>query len=340
MKKPKGKENLKIAIIGAGAIGSLLGAYLTEAGEDVVLIGHRDQVSVIKEKGLVIDGIRGKKKIDLKIEESLNEKPDLVFLTVKTQDVAATARECVPFIARVPIVAMQNGIRSERLLHQAIEKADIITSIVLFGATYLFPGEVFHNFEGKIIIGRVSGEKDSRLILIREVLNRAFPTVIAENIKGIEWLKLVLNLNNALPGIIGEDIQKTFLSAPICRIGIGLMTEAVEVMAKAKIRLIDLPDFPLSRLEGLLALPPEEAARIYSRIMTGLSSSSLPGSILQSIKRGRPTEIDYLNGEIVALGRETNVSTPLNAKIVDLVHRVEEDKRFYSPEELIEEVKL
>ena len=328
----------RVAIIGAGAIGSVLGGYLTEAGEDITLIGHKDQVSVIKEEGLSIDGIRGKKNIKIEIREGLTEKPDLILLAVKTQDVVEAATQSKPFLSQPPIVTMQNGVRSDRLLAQVIKKANIISSVVLFGATYLHPGRVLHNFEGKIIIGRASGKNDSQIVQAQEVLNKSFPCRISENIKGVQWLKLLLNLNNALPGITREDMQKTFSDEGICRISIRLIKEAVTVIEKAKIELEPLPDFPVSRLKELLSLPVEESARIYSRIMTNLSPTPLPGSILQSIKRGRPTEIDYLNGEIISLGKRFKVPTPFNTKIVALVHRVEKSKKFYPPQELIKEV--
>ncbi len=326
---------MKIAIIGAGAIGCVLGGYLTEAGEDVVLIGHKDQVSTIKEKGLSIDGIRGKKNIEVKIEERLTEKPDLALLAVKTQDVVETATQFQPFISQVPIVTMQNGVRSDQLLAQVIKKVDIISSVILFGATYLHPGKVLHNFEGKVIIGRASGKNDSQVTQVQGILNKAFLTIISDNIRGVQWLKLLLNLNNALPGIAGEDMQKTFSDGGICRISIRLIKEAATVIEKAKIKLESLPDFPVSRLKELLSLPLDEAAHIYYQIMTKLSPTPLPGSILQSIKRGRPTEIDYLNGEIVSLGKRFKVPTPLNTKIADLVHQVEKEHKFYLPEDLI-----
>ncbi len=232
---------------------------------------------------------------------------------------------------------MQNGVRSDRLLAQVIGKADIINSVVLFGATYLYPGEVFHNFEGEIIIGRASGKNDSQVTQVQGVLNKAFPTRASENIRGVQWLKLLLNLNNALPGITGEEMQKTFSIEGICRISIRLIKEAVAVIEKAKIELEPLPDFPVSRLKELLSLPLAESAHIYSRIMTSLSPTPLPGSILQSIRRDKSTEIDYLNGEVTSLGKRFKVPTPLNTKIVDLVHQVEKSKRFYSPQELIKE---
>ena len=87
------------------------------------------------------------------------------------------------------------------------------------------------------------------------------------------------------------------------RFGFNLIKEGMAVIDKAGIRLSDLPDLPLIKLRGLLSVPIDEGAVIFSHIMQELSKEPLYGSILQSIKRGKATEIDYLNGEIVELGK-------------------------------------
>ena len=90
------------------------------------------------------------------------------------------------------------------------------------------------------------------------------------------------------------------------------------VIDKAGIRLSDLPDLPLIKLRGLLSVPIDEGAVIFSHIMQELSKEPLYGSILQSIKRGKATEIDYLNGEIVELGKRINQPTPYNSRAVEV----------------------
>jgi uncharacterized repeat protein (TIGR04076 family) len=111
------------------------------------------------------------------------------------------------------------------------------------------------------------------------------------------------------------------------------------VVNKAAIKLVNLPDFPVERIIKLAAMPIKEAARIFSGIMVNLSKEPLYGSILQSIKRGKPSEIDYLNGAFVKLGREHSYHTPLNKKLVELVHKVEKEKNFLTIEELIAKTK-
>ncbi|NQT28360.1 MAG: hypothetical protein HQ570_02045, partial [Candidatus Omnitrophica bacterium] len=102
----------------------------------------------------------------------------------------------------------------------------------------------------------------------------------------------------------------------------------------------DLPAYPLARLEGLVSMDIEAASGIFSKAMTSLSKEPLYGSILQSIKSDRLSEIDYINGEIVDLAAKNNLKAELNSKIVELVHRVEESKKFYEPEELLKEMEI
>ena len=116
---------------------------------------------------------------------------------------------------------------------------------------------------------------------------------------------------------------------------INLNKEAYAVITKATIKLESLPAYPKERIEGLVNMPLDQAAGLFSKIMIGLSREPLYGSILQSIKRGRISEIDYINGEIVRLARSLKVEAPLNKKIVELVHKVEDSGKFLSKKELL-----
>jgi 2-dehydropantoate 2-reductase len=108
-------------------------------------------------------------------------------------------------------------------------------------------------------------------------------------------------------------------------------------MQKAGITLRSLPDFPLERLNKLTSLPTLEAARIFSQIMSSLSKEPLYGSILQSIKRGKSSEIDYINGEFLNVAKNNNLQAPLNSKLIEMVHEVEASKKFFSRQTLLSE---
>ena len=155
----------------------------------------------------------------------------------------------------------------------------------------------------------------------------------------MKLLKGFVNANNCIPALLGMSMQEAFSDARVSSIAMAIWREGLAIVKKAGIALSSLPDFPLERLEKLVGLPLAEAAKIYSGIMTNLSKEPLYGSIYQSIKRGRPSEIDYINGEFVDLAKKNGAAAPLNEKLVKMVHQVEETKRFFTKEELLYKTK-
>jgi 2-dehydropantoate 2-reductase len=259
----------------------------------------------------------------------------LVILATKTQDIDAALKDNLKFLKAAIILTTQNGVRADDIAAKYLPPQNIISSIIMFGATYLKPGEFVHNFEGSWIIGRLFNTPYEKILTTNRILNEIFPTVSSEDIKGMKYLKIFVNANNCIPAILGMSMQEAFSDINISRISIGIWREGLEIVKKAGINLVSLPDFSLERLIKLTSLPTDEAARVYSGIMLNLSKEPLYGSILQSIKRGRPSEIDYLNGEFMRLAEENNLIAPLNEKLVAMVHKVEEGNKFFTKDELI-----
>jgi len=170
---------------------------------------------------------------------------------------------------------------------------------------------------------------------ITKVTSKIFPSPISADIGGMKWLKLFINANNCLPAIVGKSIQETFCHIPLCKISVRIWQEGLDLVTKANIALSSLPTFPVERLSHLVSMPLDEAAKIFSTIMLNLSKEPLYGSILQSIKRKRPSEIDYINGEFVNLAASIGEKAPLNERLVQMVHGVEKNGRFLSEAELI-----
>jgi len=330
---------MKIAIIGAGAIGALVAGYLSKEGIDVALICKRKDVSAIKKHGVIIDGVRGRTVVPAKVTEKLEKSADLAILAVKTQDITAALNANIQALKNIPVLTVQNGVRAEEILSEFIPKGKIIGSVVLFGATYLEPGRVVHNFEGDWLIGKGFAPNDEEVEMIKDVLSNVFTIRVTDEIRGMKWLKLFLNLNNCLPALTGKSMQETFSNLEICKVSIRLLKEALKVVEQAGVKLASLPDFPVERLRALTSMPLDEASKIFSKTMTNLSKEPLYGSILQSIQRGRPSEIDYFNGEIVYLAGKTGVEAPLNEKLLRMVHRVERGGEFSAPDEILSEVR-
>ncbi len=331
---------MKIAVLGAGAIGGVVAGYLKLKGEDVTLIGRQAVVEAVTRSGLHVSGARGDHHVRLNVHTELFFKPDLAILAVKTQDLACVVEDNFPFIKDALVVTTQNGVAADKLCARYFLPEKIISSIIMFGATYLEPGCVVHNFEGNWIIGSMAGEGVSQTILDTSlVLDKAFTVTVSEQILGMKYLKLFVNASNCIPALLGISLQETFVDVEMSKISVAVWKEAFRVVSQAGIQLASLPGFPLERVTGLTSMPADEAAKVFSGVMMNLSKDPLYGSILQSIMRGKVSEIDFINGEFVRIAEENNDYAPLNKKLVEMVHRVELTREFYAKEELLSHVR-
>lgn len=326
---------MRVAILGAGAVGSVLGSLLWRAGEDVVLVGRAAHVAAIHEAGLDVKGVLGGFKATPRAEERLSSRPDLALVTVKTQDVAAVLRENVAFLGGVPIVVLQNGLAGEELAASVVPRSLLVSGVVSLHAQYLIPGHVVLMQSEGLTIGRADGPNDATVETIRRVLDKAVPTTVTDNVRGARWTKLVVNLNNVLPALTNASFREVYASPFLRRLAVGLMREGVAVAERAGVRFEPLPGTPVPLVRLVRYLPAALAGAVAARKAARLETHwPLKGSTWQSVARMRPTEIDYLNGEIVRAGRSAGVPTPLNAAVVALMRQVEEERRFLTPREV------
>ncbi|HDZ76755.1 MAG TPA: ketopantoate reductase family protein [Candidatus Omnitrophica bacterium] len=330
---------MKITVIGAGAIGGLVAGYLKLNGSDVTLAARKESVGRINQEGLIISGVKGKLNIKIEAHEKLIYQPDLVILTTKTQDIESAIKDNFDFIKNSLIMTTQNGVETDNIVADYIPEDNIISSIVMFGATCLYSGKIVHNFEGSWIIGKLGTKADKDIDDIKKTINDAFNVVISDDIKAMKYLKIFVNANNCIAAILGISMQEAFRNIDISAIAISIWKEGLNIVETANVKLVSLPDFPVERVTKLTSIPLRNAAKTYSQIMSNLSKEPLYGSILQSIKRNRKSEINYINGEFVRLAKANNLSAGLNDKLIAMVYEVEDTKRFFTKKELIKETK-
>jgi 2-dehydropantoate 2-reductase len=239
------------------------------------------------------------------------------------------------FVTGATVVTMQNGVRGDDLAAGLLPQDRIISAVVLLHANYLAPGSVTLMYEGGLILGRPFGPRDSLLEQVADLLTRAIPIRISDNIRGAHWLKLITNLNNALPALIDGTFHQVYADPFLASLAIRIMREGLKTANKAGIRLESLPEVSVGLTRLINFLPVTLAGRVAAARVDRMKTPwPLLGSTLQSLRRNRPTEIDYLNGEVVELGKKTGVPTPLNAKIVELVHQVEQTGTFFNVDEV------
>lgn len=326
------KSKPKIVIIGAGAVGSLIGGLLAHAGEDVTLVARQAHVEAIQKQGLHIEGILGSLLVPVKASVALDFRPDIVLLAVKTQDVETACQQIKAYVEDVPIVTLQNGVRSDDIAASLLPKGNIISGVVMLNSQFLDPGLVTYARRGSLVIGEAFGKNGQRIRDLQALLSRAVHTEVSDNIRGVHWTKLLVNnLGNGLEAMTGLTIRDCMQHSGLKKIGVLTLREGNRVVEKAGFHLASLPGAPAPVLQFILRSPLSVAAWTLSLSMGSLKTLS---STLQSLRRGRPTEIDYLNGEIVRLGLQVGMSTPYNSKVVEIVKEVESSHQFHGPDEL------
>jgi 2-dehydropantoate 2-reductase len=190
---------LRIAVIGAGAIGCLFGGRLHIAGQTVILIHHRRSVATsIEKKGVSIQELSGKvvrARIKSRTRLSTRDKPELVLISVKaydTESVASPLRES--FKGNVPVLSLQNGLGNVEKLERRLGSNSVIAGTTTEGALTTGPGRVIHTGRGMTWIGEVDGKPSERCLAIESAFRRAgFSTILSNNIKGVLWSKAIVN---------------------------------------------------------------------------------------------------------------------------------------------------
>jgi len=326
------KVNGKIAVVGAGAIGSVVGGLLAKAGEDVTLIARKEHVDTINSDGLLIKGIANGVRIKVKAAEKLDFHPDIILLAVKTQDVEEACRQIEAYIGQAVVVTLQNGVRSDGIVAGYMPVENIISGMVMFNAQYLQPGQVTYSHAGKIVIGDPYVGNHERLANIASLLSKAVKTKVTDNISGVHWSKLLVNnLSNGVEAMTGMSIAECMNDRVLKKISALTLREGYKVIRKAGYHPAGLPGAPLLLLRFIVYSPLSVAEWALRQSMKNLRTLS---STLQSIRRGKPTEIDYLNGEIVQLGIKTGMETPANKLVTNMVKDVEKTGKFASIAEI------
>jgi len=299
----------------------------------VTLIARRAHAKAIRAKGLRIGGALGGLTLEVKAAETLDFRPDVTLLAVKTQDVESACRPVSAALRDAAVVTLQNGVRSDEIVAALLLQENIVSGVVLLNAQFLEPGEIIYARGWRLIIGEPFGPNGPRVKELRFLLGRAVRTETSNDICGAHWTKLLMNnIANGLEAMTGLSVRECLRAPRMRRIAALTLKEGYRAVRRSGIRLAPLPGVPLASLTFIVRSPLPATAWMLGRSVGSLKTL---GSTLKSLRRGRPTEIDYLNGEIVSLGREVGMATPYNAEAVNLVHEVEKSRCFFIPDELV-----
>lgn len=325
---------MRIAVIGAGAVGGAMAALLASAGHDVAVTARGEQLAAIAEGGIRLRGAWGEHDARVTASETLSPGPELVFLTTKAQDAASALEANRAAIAAAPVVVVQNGLGGVEAVRSALPGTPVVGALAMFAASYLSPGTVTITTANPTFVG---GDAEA-VALVERVLGAVMPVRRIADFPAAQWTKLVINQINALPAVTGLSVQQVIAHRGLRLVLTRSMRESVRVARADGVRFVALGGLNGAMLAAF-SRAPLWAAQALPRLMAKrMGSTPNPGSTLQSIRRGQPSEIDYLNGAVVAAGERVGVPTPVNALIVRLVHEVESSKAFIVPEVVVARV--
>ncbi|MGB9839508.1 ketopantoate reductase family protein [Thermovenabulum sp.] len=308
---------MKIAVLGAGAMGCLFGGLLAVGKNEVWLLDvWEEHVKAINEKGLLIEGIKGEKNItNIKATTDAKEvgEADLVIVFVKSTHTEEAIKNSISLIGeKTVVITLQNGLGNVEKLQKMVGEKRVIAGVTSQGSTLIGPAHIRHAGEGETLIGEIDGRITERLKTIEELFNKAgIKCCIKDDIMSLMWSKLIINVGiNAITAIIGVkngEIVNHPASEEILKMAVY---EAVEV-AKAKGIKIVYAD-PVEKVKEVCKLTKENIS-----------------SMLQDIIKKRKTEIDVINGAVVREGEILGIPTPVNKVLTNLVLTIEEtyDKR-------------
>ena len=294
----------RIAVVGAGAVGGYFGGMFARAGAPVVMIGRKPFVDAVTNNGLVIDKPDARDRVQVEVTTEMKALQDasLILFSVKSPDTEIAAQQMEPFVAPdADVVCMQNGVDNVDRI-RAVTNISAVPAAVYVAVSVPEPGQVKHLARGDVIIG----PPNERTQRISQIFDRAgISCEISNNIEGEMWIKLLCNcalnaisaLGQARYGqIAGSDDGRQLMQAVVD-----------EVLAVAKAAHVVMPGISDSK-SGMAA-----AMEIATQMSGALSSTA------QDLNRGKPTEIDSLNGYVARLGVELGINVAVNQAFFTLV---------------------
>lgn len=331
---------MRIGVIGAGAVGGTFAALLAARGHEVEVTARGEHLDAIRAHGLLLDGGWGEHRVRVAANPVLEERPELAILATKAQDAATALAANATRLDGIPLLVVQNGLGGLEVARRELPDAPLLAALVIFAASYLGPGHVTVTGPNPTVMGAGPGADAALLARIGALIGEALPVELTDDIGGAQWTKLLINHINALPAITGLSAQEVIAHRGLRRIMTASMRETVRVARSIGVRFGTVQGVSGSVLALLGVLPlalGEQFPRLLARRMGPVPN---PGSTLQSIRRGQLTEIDFLNGAVVAAAAEHGRTAPVNAAIVELVHEVERTGVFLSPAEVVGRIPL
>ena len=334
---------MRITIVGAGAIGGTVGAFLAKQGEDVLLVDVvKEHVDTINGRGLTITG-----RVEFTVAaraitpDRLTDHLGWVFLAVKAQHTGAAMQAIAPRLGPQGfVVSLQNGFNEEQIA-AVIGRERTVAAHVNWGADYHGPGRITYGSAGTFYIGELDGTATERVRALHGKLAGFTEVIISPNIWGYKWAKQCWASLNYATALVDADVGDILADPRNRRVAVGLLAESVHLARREGVRLeaFDgfepdrmMPTTPEARQAAMESI--DRMADAYWRAPDHLKKRT--GVWRDLVVRKRKTEVDYHVGDLVRRGQARGLPMPLNARLWEMIHEIEDGKRAMLPENLRE----
>src|SRR5882757_10073272 len=313
-----------IGVAGAGSIGCFVGGMLVAGGRNVALLARPRVIGEIEANGLRLTNFDGFEQRLAANKLTLSESPQLfadaaiVLVTVKSADTAGMAEviaEHAPDDAI--IVSLQNGVGNVAVLREKLPGRRVLGGMVPFNVIALGEGRFHRATSGDIVIEQDEAGTAEKLSVPGLKMR---PT---KNIEGVQWGKLLLNLNNALNALADLPLRKQLAQRAWRNLFADQVAEGLAAIKADGIKPVPPTPIPMSWLPALLRLPDPIFGALLGRTMK--IDPEARSSMCEVLQRGRHTEIDYLQGVITEIADRRGLAAPLSRRIVTLVRKAEAD---------------
>ena len=291
---------MKILVFGSGAVGGYYGARLTKGGNDLYFVARGKQLEAMQTGGLHIESIQGNMEIQANASERFDtiDQLDLILVCVKVGDTPSIIPQVREQAGKdTTVISLQNGVDGVTMLKEAVPCENIIDGIAFIGSNLYEYGKIRHTAAGSITIGELNGEKSERAERIRKIFDDAgIECRVTSKIHSAKWEKLIWNAGfNGLAAITDVPVGKLLSFEPTRKIVIGLMQEVIAIARKMDIEI--------------------NPGSIERHLAVSEKMDNVIPSMLQDVRGGKKTEIDFINGKIVREGERLGIPVPYNESI-------------------------
>jgi 2-dehydropantoate 2-reductase len=313
----------RIAVLGAGLIGCYLGGRLLAGGSDVRLMGRESLANELRQAPLKITDWQGGEwiipsdRVHVSTDPSALADADIVLVTVKSKDTADAASQIAVHGKPSVVVSFQNGVKNGETLRRQLSSC-VLCGMVPFNVTKPSAGHFHCASEGTIVL-ESRPQCDARLC--SEFQTAAMAIHLTQQIDAVLWGKLLMNLNNAINALAGIPLREELSQRGYRLVLARSIREGLLATRRAGIRPAKTSRLSPRLLPLLLSLPDWLFTRLAGAVLQ--IDPTARSSMWEDLERKRPTEIQYLNGEIVALAEHHGISAPTNRGIVELIAQAE-----------------